>query len=299
MTQPTTNLHIIDFKWKYSNQKYQQVLELYDEVEKQTKNINLENYNFNFELSKERFCVGYSEKGKYIPCKFNNVITSKSYSQCSYCTKKHGFVASFFFNEEPNENIKEYLSQTHYIYLALFGHGVIKVGTAAESRRDVRLIEQDALAYCFIAKAQGMEIQKIEKYISKKFNVPEFIKSSTKFKNLNFDNKSNIEKELKDLAQRIVSNSSPKEFQDNFFDVKNIQVVDLRSFLFNPTTLPTQVEKELVLFGKFEGLRGKYLILSLDEDLFAFDTKQIEGRKIVGYTDNYRYNSIHQLSLLG
>lgn len=314
---------IIDILWRYNskNQQYSQELKLYSEEDKEEKTINLEGFKFNWKLSKERFCPGYYLDGKYNPCPFDKVLEKKTYQNCYHCEQQQGFKAAFLFNQKPNENMQKYLSKKHLIYLAWFAPDKIKVGTSAESRKFIRPIEQDALVYCFIAESDGFNIQKLEREISKSFDVTETVRSANKFKNLGYKSLGNEPKQfLKSYYQKIYDKFKINDnFRDWLFEEEQIEIIDLRNLenlfypekevqlLFNTppasATPPTLGGDQLILSGDFEGLRGRFTLFENGGNIFAVDEREIIGRKIVDYLENYNYvvnskSDDSQLSLL-
>jgi len=99
----------------------------------------------------ERHCTGYYDfsygtTGAHTPCPHAAQVAKGH--QCRSCQFQEGFVAlhnTKHLNAVPPQ-LRSYVSQEHYLYLAAFGGGVVKVGTAARSRHPARWYEQGALA---------------------------------------------------------------------------------------------------------------------------------------------------------
>lgn len=282
------NSLITNINWTY-NEGYHPEIELYDG--ESTLAIRLDNFDFRFKLSDERYCVGYVENSEYYPCK-NNSLIGKGFERCKYCEDKIGFRSAFLFNQEPNENAKRYLSQKHFIYLAYFEPNIIKVGTASESRRFIRPIEQDALIYVFIAYQDGFQIQNLEKAISRILSVTQRVTSKAKFKTISVKpDISWVKILLLNKYKEILKNPQIQDdYGDWFIPHEELNIVDLTkkvNFVF-----PSELHefKSNILFGGFIGLRGRYLILDNNTNLIGFDRKDLIGRRIESFIDyDYKY----------
>ncbi len=288
-------IQIRDINWRHLNgEKFFPFIKLNENnlAESEQTFVHLQDgFNFNFKLSEEKFCVGYFTSGEFHKCPIDSILTNNSYTQCPTCEKIQGFKSAFLFGEEPNENAAKHLSQVHYIYLAFFAPDLIKVGTAAESRKFIRPVEQDALIFTFIATQDGFNIQKLEHTISKRFKIRETIQSAHKFKHIserpNFER---AERSLKDNYRKIYS-ALHSEFKNWFYLEDELKIYNLSDNpeIFYPEKEVTKVRDDYHLVGKYKGLRGKYLIIENDEAYFAFNIKFLIGRNIESYVDDYRY----------
>lgn len=123
--------------------------------------------------TKKKLCKGYFdlESQKYIGCRNNRELAESGYDQCLDCESKSNFKMCKMCNGDyckTSQTIaREYCSQPHYIYLAYFEKDIVKVGTAAQSRKTERLLEQGAIYSIYIAKTpDGRLARKLEKMIS-------------------------------------------------------------------------------------------------------------------------------------
>ncbi len=312
---------IIDFTWKIlSVDKYIPIMRLREVGSNEVKSLELESYKFNFKLSKEKYCIGYFKNSEMVPCKLSDPITKlgkildkSTYTQCPTCERLQGFKSAFLFGEEANENAKEYLSQKHYVYLAYFEPGIIKVGTASDSRRDKRLIEQDALVYCFIAESKeddpkhlaGIAIQELEHAISKELKITEVVKSNHKFKYLEFKPKDNSVNKLLEAYTTVYNKFSTTKFSEWLIEKDKIKIVDLskhsiRAWVYYPQSKVHLMKNEFYLFGQFLGLRGRFLLIENYDNIIAFDERWLIGRTIEDYPKDYEYKIQQdtQLSLM-
>lgn len=115
------------------------------------------------DITDEKRCAGYFDVtiNKYIPCDDSSSI-GRHEMTCKLCKAKNKFFYCVKCNgsecSERNNAIIKYCSQPHYVYLAYFEKGIIKVGTAAAFRGRERLLEQGALYSYFIAKTPNGRI---------------------------------------------------------------------------------------------------------------------------------------------
>ncbi len=244
--------------------------------------IPLENYKFDFKLSVEKFCPGYFKNGTFQKCLRGNKIGEKSVL-CDDCERAIGFKSAFFMNATPNEEMNKYLKKKHFLYLAYFEPGLVKVGTANVDRGEKRLLEQDAQFYSFIDESDGFEIQKKEKEVSIKLNLTTSVKSVHKSKYLGIKpKKENVEKIFDSKMETLGINEKGN-------------LVDLTDYYFYPEDYNV-IQNDHNLVGKFLGLRGRYLLLE-NNGCKAFDINYIIGRNIEDHIDQYEY--LTELTLFG
>lgn len=294
-----TDLQINDLTWqKQEENKFSPILKLWNKRSKEFNIIPLTDYLFSFKLDLNRYCTGFIKDGTYNECKFNNKLEKGYSGQCAYCEKIQGFKSAFIMGDLTHERSEEILSKEYFIYLGYFEPGILKVGTANTSRSSLRLIEQDCLIYTFIAKGNGYKVQKLEHLISKRFGVTENIKSGHKFKYLHIKpNEGQAKEKLNATFNKIKNEYLNTEYEDLFFNAISIKNL-LKS---NNIYFPDNYKKfeETNLYGTFEGLRGRYLLLENSNRIAAFDINLLIGRKIVEYLDYYEYNfNEEQLSLI-
>jgi len=258
----------------------------------QTK-IKLEpGFEFNWKLSKKRYCPGFIDftKGNQELCPFMNELESGD--MCAYCTKRTGFHSAFFYGDEPNAQMKEYLTQPHYIYLAYFQPNIIKVGTAADRKRYIRLIEQDALVAMYIATATGFEIQNLEHAISGQLGFTEVVKSKQKYTYFNQrPNVENAAQQLRSAHQHIYNHFQDTAFAD--WLLKNTEIIDQTQnpYIYYPASEQKlhRIYEDRLLTGKFLGLRHKYLLLAHNEQTIVLNKRYLEGRYFIASEEALTY----------
>lgn len=123
-------------------------------------------------VDEKRWCLGYftfdgGVGGRY-PCAQGAEV--KSGRQCDRCRLREGFSVVHQHRGGLAElplQIREYIGQPHLLYIACFGNGECKVGTATLSRRNKRLYEQGALLARFVASApDGLHVRELERLVS-------------------------------------------------------------------------------------------------------------------------------------
>jgi hypothetical protein len=270
---------------------FEQEMKLVEYGDSNLKVLPLKSYQFNFQLSTDRFCPGfYQDDGSYAPCPTSAKLTQKKYEHCFYCEKKDGWKAAFIFGETPTtKKMKEYLAKTHSIYLAYFPGDKIKVGTS--SRGSTRLIEQDALVYMFIAEAIGSEVQTLERAISKAIpGVQEFVQSRYKFKHIaHKPDLARASKILQQTHQKIRDTFKTSEYKSWFLESTTVEDHTSESELYFPEAQPTILKYPDSLVGEFKGLRGRYVNFENSGHTYAVDERDLVGRKIEDYTDSFEY----------
>lgn len=126
--------------------------------------------SFRLTPSAERKCIGRIDFGQLLilPCPYQ--ATVRRGVQCQRCYFEEGFYPCMTCDGRRcpalSPNVEQYCRQTHYLYLANFGGGKVKVGTAAAARKHARIIEQGPVAAAYIAAAPGPTIKQLEKLVS-------------------------------------------------------------------------------------------------------------------------------------
>lgn len=160
-----SNWHVIGYTWK-ENGVYLQVRK--PKPDSPTQDLELSG-EITFRKLGERRCVGWIdfEKLEIMPCPDN----ARDVTQCDACKKREGFMGCVMcngFNCPPlKPSVERYCRQKHHLYLACFGNENVKVGTASDIRKNVRVWEQGPLAAAYVASAPGPVIKQIEYTVSR------------------------------------------------------------------------------------------------------------------------------------
>ena len=77
--------------------------------------------------------------------------------------------------------LKLYLEQPHWLYIATFADGTSKVGTAADGRKRLRLVEQGAVAARYVARADdGRVVRILEDLVTAEAGLVQAVRAGTK-----------------------------------------------------------------------------------------------------------------------
>lgn len=137
-----------------------------------------------------RYCLGWFDlKGaapRHITCRTWQEVSAGK--QCQDCQRLEGFQAVHQAHRYPDrlrDDVRRYLMQTHYLYVAVFAGGDVKVGTVAESRKLTRLAEQGAVAAYYVAQTDdGFLVRRAEEMVSTTLGLKQALSSSRKLKAL-------------------------------------------------------------------------------------------------------------------
>ncbi|MFF3643039.1 DUF2797 domain-containing protein [Streptomyces sp. NPDC002564] len=111
----------------------------------------------------ERRCVG--ARGN--PCPLRTVVPGRAtQARCPECARldRALSVAADGVPDDP---------RTYRVYLAWFGPGLLKVGITAEERGAVRLLEQGAVAFCWLGRGPLMAARRTEELLRAALGVPD------------------------------------------------------------------------------------------------------------------------------
>ncbi|MFD4631729.1 DUF2797 domain-containing protein [Streptomyces sp. NPDC058284] len=111
----------------------------------------------------ERRCVG--ARGN--PCPLRAVVPGRAtQARCPECARldRAFSVAADGVPDDP---------RTYRVYLAWFGPGLVKVGITAEERGGARLLEQGAVAFCWLGRGPLMAARRTEELLRAALGVPD------------------------------------------------------------------------------------------------------------------------------
>lgn len=103
-----------------------------------------QNLALEFDFSK-KFCAGWVDFVNHCSqaCPEQATVETK-YENCVKCRNRTGFNPAFYHAAEVSERQQQINQQPHYLYLAYFAPGAVKVGISQEARGLRRLLEQGA-----------------------------------------------------------------------------------------------------------------------------------------------------------
>ena len=115
-----------------------------------------------------RCCIGHRDGDRQVPCPTRRRLSSGR--QCEGCLAKDTFRPCMTCDGSRcpplHPAARATCRSTHHLYLADFGGPVLKVGTAADPRRDARLHDQGPIAALRVAAGPGPKIKQIERFAS-------------------------------------------------------------------------------------------------------------------------------------
>jgi hypothetical protein len=159
----------------------------------------------------QRRCIGWFDLtgagARHVCCRTGEVVNRGR--QCRRCQYKEGFIAAHQAHRGPQalpDNIRDYLQRPHWLYLDVFAHGAMKVGTAAESRRRSRLAEQGPVAALYVVRTRdGIAIRSLEAAVSQRFNLSQQVPTRRKILGLQQAvDTAALTTRLTDLAAQVV-----------------------------------------------------------------------------------------------
>ncbi len=264
---------------------------------------------FELEIKNKKICTGtinpYTRE--YVSC--SNPV-EKGETQCSRCKYLYDFYKCVRCHGDKcnvnNVDVLNYCNSNHYVYLAYFNGGKIKVGTASEAKKYDRLLEQGALSAIFIAKTPTGKIARtIEKEIIDS-GVNGMVTTNYKMKNIILVNNDQaiILKQLFDKHKDILKivTSELQEYliepEVNVFTALNDKIKNnmlIENTQINLFEQSSNEVKQYVIKKDFHFLSGKYLfalgkILAIEKNgtVELIDTKKIEGYLIECKNMNYK-----------
>lgn len=107
----------------------------------------------------QRFCPGWHDlaSSESFPCPTTSQLDTP-YNQCIHCQRKTGFNPAFYnaASVSPQQQARNALP--HFLYLAHFAPGMVKVGISWSGRGVRRLLEQGARSYLIIKEYPNANI---------------------------------------------------------------------------------------------------------------------------------------------
>ena len=128
---------------------------------------------FCFSLTGTRGCPGYyrldsSFTFTLVPC--SAPLALREGRRCTRCEASDDskLLHAAHKGREVPTLVSEYLAQQHWLYVAAFADGSVKIGTAAQSRKLERLLEQGASAAEFVGLfPDGASVRRVEESVSR------------------------------------------------------------------------------------------------------------------------------------
>lgn len=256
-------VHVIDFHWENFTPK---MYHFSDKIEE----FNL--WKLDFNISKDKMCVGRFVNRSYIPCPSQERVVD--YKQCPKCSEIFIGDLGCIFEPKCNGEMCEpaFCRKPHVVYLTFFNE-LPKVGMTSSMRIRERVIEQGADAYSLIKRVSNRkEARVLEKKISRILRIPQLQKHDEILKKLCYRvNRKGIEYKFNILFKAL----------NEKFNIQNMELKYLDEY---PISLPLRSKPRLRKIigkhnGKVIGIKGKFLIFEAN-GLNALKLQEIPGRFI-------------------
>ena len=131
----------------------------------------------------QKFCAGWVDFANHCSqaCPEQATVETK-YENCVKCRNRTGFNPAFYHAAEVSEQQQQINQQPHYLYLAYFAPGTVKVGISQEARGLRRLLEQGArLALKLETFGSALVARQYEAKIAGLDGIAETVPASKKF----------------------------------------------------------------------------------------------------------------------
>lgn len=231
----------------------------------------------------QRFCAGWYDlrTGEDHSCPDKAEVPEK-YDQCPACQKRTGFNPAFYHAASVSEQQEERNQQPHFLYLAHFGEGVVKVGISYAGRGNSRLLEQGARSALILDTFPTAHIAR--QYEAKIAGLPIVAETiQLRKKIIELEKPYDTTAAVKELAetQRFIEEQLQTTFARN-----EPLVLDA---LYFPTETPPltnmfDCSSQALISGKTVGMLGS-LLFCLQQDTPLF----LPLKKLVGYNVNLTY----------
>lgn len=234
-----------------------------------------------------RYCTGWHDlaSSQSFPCP-TAASVQKEYSQCVQCQRKTGFNPAFYNANSVSPQQQERNAQPHFLYLAHFAPGVVKVGISWSKRGIRRLLDQGARSYLVLKEYPNAHIaRQYEAKIASLPGIAESLQSKAKYALLARPyNQSAGAQELCAVRDRIVNElamqpdgNHPQHtdhhyIADNTFTARDLITID-----------------ENCISGYCLGLIGSALITEQDNTPYMLSLSRLTGYQ-VSISDKERQN---------
>lgn len=139
---------------------------------------------FSLKRLPKRYCTGPLDlktfEARCCPNKVELLPDMKE-TQCPACIEETGFNPSFYFATTISPQQRAYNLTPHFVYMAYFAPGFVKVGISSETRGVERLLEQGARAACVIGRLENADAaRELEARMCAEEGIYETMRSSKK-----------------------------------------------------------------------------------------------------------------------
>ncbi|HSE61238.1 MAG TPA: DUF2797 domain-containing protein [Candidatus Saccharimonadales bacterium] len=226
----------------------------------------------------QRFCTGWHDlaTGESFPCPDAATLPAE-YSQCMHCQRKTGFNPAFYNASSVSEQQQARNATPHFLYLAHFAPGVVKVGISWSNRGVRRLLDQGARSMLVIKEYSSANLaRQYEEKIAKLNGIAETLQAKTKYSLLSraYDAEAG-KQELLQVRQRIqdeigvTPDNNQPEALDTYY---------LGSHTFSPADLIQLHDHKIS--GRNLGLIGSAYVAEQDATPFMLSLGAMAGYRL-------------------
>lgn len=230
-----------------------------------------------------KYCTGWVDFDNHCSriCPDSATVDGK-YENCLKCRDRTGFNPAFYHADSVSAQQEKINQNPHFVYLAYFAPGVIKVGISQEERGIRRLLEQGArLALKLETFSSALISRQYEAKIARLDGIVETMPMQKKFELVKqvFDQASaeqSLRRTLGEIEQKI-GVSFPKAELITCEDYFQTTDVDLTSVVL--------MKDQPQLVGQVLSVVGQIIVAEYDSNLLAYNLKRYIGYRAQKITE--------------
>lgn len=236
--------------------------------------------------TRERFCTGWYDMttGEQHVCLDRHGIGSK-YEQCPACQQRTGFNPAFYHATSVSKQQEARNQQPHFLYLAHFGKGIVKVGISYAARGNSRLLEQGARSALVLDTfPTALIARQYEARIATMAGIIETVQLRKKTACL-----STIYDRIAGAAELLDTRSKIEALLGKEFAKNNVMPLDPLYFPSGTPDLKDSIDctDQHIISGKVVGMLGT-LLFCLHQDALVF----LPLKKLIGYRVSLSYEEV-------
>ena len=233
-----------------------------------------------------KYCTGWVDFDNHCSqvCPDGATVDEK-YENCLKCRNRTGFNPAFYHADSVSAQQEKINQQPHFVYLAYFAPGVIKVGISQEERGIRRLLEQGArLALKLETFSSALIARQYEAKIARLDGIVETMPIHKKLELIKqpfdrADGEKKLQQKLLEIEQKIGVLFPKSELIpcEDYFQTNGIDLT---------RAVPMKDQNQLA--GRVRSIIGPILITDYDGQLLAYNVKKFTGyqaHKIDGAID--------------
>ncbi|NCU39018.1 DUF2797 domain-containing protein [Candidatus Saccharibacteria bacterium] len=227
-----------------------------------------------FDTSK-RYCVGWFDlaSGESHACP-DSVIVDPKYNQCPACQRRTGFNPAFYHANSVSEQQEQRNREPHYLYLAYFAPGAVKVGISYSGRNHSRLLEQGArAAFVLDTFPTALLARQYEAAISALDGIVEHLTARKKRELWSHEYSASEARATLEASLKIINETLDTTFEPEFFDLNPQYFFDTQPDL----RAVTNRNDDAMISGTVVGCIGTELIVDNNDHILSLNLKHFLG----------------------